>query len=106
MDFSIDFVLSHIQILKQFSLLNIFNKLVHKTYTKSFRLSTLQVYELHTCKTKSGQKRLSNLLPKFVNSILKNAYNLNLTDFQQSSLSNINGLICKFDSITVYNLVF
>jgi hypothetical protein len=87
------------KIIKQISLLNIFNKLVHKTYTKSFRLSTLQVYELPTCKTKSGQKRLSYFLPKFVNLILKNAYNLNLIDFQQSILSNINILFCKFDLI-------
>ena len=61
----------------------------------------MQLFEEPYCRTGCGAKRLTWFLARFSNKILKEAFNLTLTDFKSFLLNNLCTLFSKFINILI-----
>jgi hypothetical protein len=69
-----------------------------KCDSHDLRMKTKNLFIVPVCKSACGSKRLSLFLPKFCNSVIREAYNLNVADFKCFLLGNLPILFKKFNS--------
>ena len=80
-------------------ILSEFNILSEKPNYYNLRNTTKSIYIIPKVKTESGKKRLSYLLPLFLNSVLRNSVYLSLKDFKFLICTNLFQFINDFIKI-------
>ncbi len=81
------------EILKSFK-----DSLVESKNSYELRVSTQSAYKIPLCKSAKGNKRLSIILPKLINLVLKDSINLKFCDFKNSLLSSLKIYFETFES--------
>ena len=82
-----------------FILKNIFANLKFCTNEHGLRETSRNILEVPFVQSTKAAKRISILLPKFINGVIRAASNLNFTDFKKLILQNINIYFTRFLNI-------
>ena len=83
------FCLFSYKILRGKILKNIKAQLEPSNDSYDLRSASRNIFNVPFARSKRGSLRISIFLPKLVNSVLRNVYNLDLKDFKQTILANL-----------------
>lgn len=78
---------------------NIFTNLKFCTNEHGLRETSRNILEMPIVRSTKSAKRISIILPKFINGVIRTATNLNFTDFKKLILQNINIYFTRFLNI-------
>ena len=93
------FSLFSYKILNKTILYNIYQKLKFRNYERSFRSTSISVFNISMCKTSCGYKRLTYFISKFVNKIVKFSFHLEFIHFKKFILANLTTLYEQFNKL-------